>query len=192
MSLNLEKLGIVSANSHGIGLAISEFLRKEGYSVPNISRTSGYDLMKDGIDKLFTDYPECYQICNNCGGMGRSKQEDWKDCMQKNYGIAFELTMHYLPKMLEKGFGRVITISSIQGLDYTGKPWFNAAKAAQIALNKSLAKTYKESGVTFNTICPSNVNVREGENYNLCPYDVARVCLDLIKSDRNDEVIVIN
>lgn len=184
----LEKIAIVSGNSRGIAKQITEDLRNLGYSVPDISRTSGYDLMKDGIDKLFNNYPECEILVNSCGGMGRSKQEDWKDCMQKNYGIALELTMHYLPKMLEKGFGRVITISSICGLDYIGLPWFNAAKAAQIALNCSLARTYN-SGVTFNTICPGNVNVREGENYSLNPKDVSRLVLKLIHSPVNGEVI---
>ena len=185
------KIAIVSGNNHGIGLAISEELRKLGYEVPIIDLPE-YDLMKDGINKLFNDYPKCSILVNNVGGMGRSKQEDWKDCMKKNYGIAFQLTMHYLPKMLKKRFGRVITISSICAIDYSGLPWFNAAKGAQIALNGSLARLYDGSGVTFHTICPSNVNVRENENYKLNPNDISKIAIDLIKSERNGEILVIN
>lgn len=183
-------LAIVTGNAHGIGLAISEDLRKLGYIVPVIDKPE-YDLMADGIVKLFKDYPECDVLCNNVGGMGRSKKEDWKDCMQKNYGIAFELTIHYLPKMIEKRFGRVITISSIHGVDYMGLPWFSAAKAAQIALNCSLARRCNGFNVNFNTICPSNINVKPGETYNLNPNDISKIVIELINSDRNGEVIII-
>src|SRR3990167_11111892 len=176
---------IVTGNSKGIGKAITDELRREGIFIPDISRETGYDLMKNGIDKLFRDYPEADILINNCGGMGRSKKEDWKDCMQKNFGIAFELTYYYLPRMMVKRFGRVITISSICGVDYSGLPWFNSAKSAQIALNCSLMGRYE--GVTFNTICPDKVNVREGEKYLLNPTDISEVVLDLIKSERNGE-----
>lgn len=189
MSLNLEKLAIVTANSKGIGKAITEELRKIGFFVPNISRQFGYDLMVDGIDKLTKDYPDCSVLVNNCGGMGRSEQKDWKDCMQKNYGTSCELTFRYLPGMINRGFGRVVTISSIKGLDYTGKPWFNAAKAAQIALNASLAGRYPN--ITFNTICPSYVNVREGETYKLNPSDVAKKVVELILSNDDGKVIAL-
>jgi len=170
---------IVTGNSRGIGLAISESLRREGFVVPIIDRKD-YDLMHSGIERLFRDYPECGVLVNNVGGMGRSKQEDWSDCMKKNYGIAFELTYFYLPKMIKKRFGRVITISSICSLDYSGLPWFNAAKSAQNVLNNSLARRYE--GVTFNTICPDKVNVKPGENYKLNPDDISDVALSLIKS----------
>ena len=178
------KVAIVTGNGHGIGLAISEILRKEGYIVPVIDKPE-YDLMQDGIQKLMNDYPECEILVNNVGGMGRSKQEDWKDCMQKNYGIAFELTMYYIPKMKN---GKVITISSICALDNSGLPWFNAAKSAQISLNKSLVGKYD---ATFNTICPDKVNVKPEEAYKLNPEDIAIEVYKLINSNRNNEVIEI-
>lgn len=178
-------LAIVTGNSKGIGKAISDKLRANNYFVPTISRDTGYDLMDGGIETLLEDYPQCDILINNVGGMGRSKQEDYKDCMQKNYGIAFELTMAYAPRMRK---GKVITISSICALDHSGLPWFNAAKAAQISLNKSLVGKYD---ATFNTVCPGQVNVHEGETYKLNPEDVANCVYELVTSNRDGETIEI-
>jgi len=157
-------------------LAISEELRKCGYDVPLIDKPE-YDLMGDGLKKLTDDYPACDILINNVGGMGRCDRDDWRDCMQKNYGITFELTMFYVRKMRR---GRVITISSICALDNTGLPWFNASKAAQISLMSSLVGRYD---ATFNSVCPDKVNVKPGENYKLNPIDVAKVVMSLIKSE---------
>src|SRR3990167_9447619 len=105
-----DRIAIVTGNSRGIGKAISDELKKEGVFVPEISRTSGYDLMKEGIEKLLKDYPNCDILINNVGGMGRCKEDEWEDCWKKNYGIMAKIIMHYVPRMKE---GRVITISSI-------------------------------------------------------------------------------
>ncbi len=180
------KTVICTGNSHGIGLAISEKLREEGYFVPRISRTFGYDLMtKKGLNKAKELAKQCDFLVNNVGGMGTCKPEDWSDCMQKNYGIMVELTLAYLSK--KRGFGRVITISSIYGKERGLNPVFDAAKAAQIAFMKGLSGTIK--GTTFNTICPGYIRVGKAFKNRPKklgdPEDVANLVNYLISSKAN-------
>ena len=103
-------------------------------------------------------------LINNVGGGGRwGKQnfEDtdfftWKEVFNKNYEICYQLTMKSMKQMIRSKWGRVITISSIYGTEYGGRPWFNSAKAAQIALMKNLSHYEKatKNNITFNTISP--------------------------------------
>jgi NAD(P)-dependent dehydrogenase (short-subunit alcohol dehydrogenase family) len=83
----------------------------------------------------------------------------WDDVYQKNNRCAVQLTTALLPAMLERGWGRVITISSIHGREAGSNPWFMAAKAAEIALMKGLAidRELASKGVTFNTVAPGHI-----------------------------------
>ena len=177
MELNLKgRLAIVTGNSKGIGLAISEALREEGVRVADVSRTNGYNLMEDGVDKvieMFRSYPHFDILVNNVGGMGNCREEDWEECMKKNYGIMVRMTHNFLKQ--EKDWGRVITISSIYGKEKGINPYFTASKASQIAYMKSMAGTVK--GTTFNTICPGEIDVGKvkREDHFGNPEDVANL-----------------
>ena len=156
MDLNLNgKKGIVTGNSRGIGKAITECLRKEGVSVYDISRTSGYDLMtSDGFYKTSVHVKNVDILINNLGGIG-SNEKEWELALEKNYNIMVKLTREFLST--KRNWGRVITISSIYGKEKGHNPGFAAAKAAQIAYMKSLAGRYE--GTTFNIVCPGHIDV---------------------------------
>jgi NAD(P)-dependent dehydrogenase (short-subunit alcohol dehydrogenase family) len=152
------KTALVLGNSKGIGLAISESLRKEGMLVPDISRTTGYDLMiEEDINKLFFNIEDIDILIGNIGGMGNCSIHEYEKVMKKNYFINVKVLLHYLPSLIYKKWGRVIFISSIYGKEKGFNPAFAAAKAAQIAFIKSMAGKHK--GITFNTICPGHIDV---------------------------------
>lgn len=171
MNLNLkDKFAIVTGNSHGIGKAITELLKEEGVTVPNVSRISGYDLMtEDGIYRLLKDYPNCDILCNSIGGGGRwgleipedTEENVWTEVYHKNVGIAIKLTNHYISNMIKKNWGRVITISSIFGYEGGGRPWFNMAKSAEISLMKclSMMSRYATKNITFNSVAPGIIMI---------------------------------
>ena len=146
---------LVTGGSHGIGKAIVKSLG-EDYEVYQFSRSNNVDLMtQEGMDFALKYIHQFDILINNVGGMGTCKWFDWRDCMQKNYGIMNILTTEFLKT--KRDFGRVITISSIYGKEKGHNPYFTASKAAQIAYMKSLAG--KCPGTTFNTICPGHIDV---------------------------------
>jgi 3-oxoacyl-[acyl-carrier protein] reductase len=108
-------------------------------------------------------------LINNVGGGGRwgteeiidTPLETWSEVLQKNYGVALQLTKLAVPHMVTNSWGRVITVTSIYGTQIGGRPWFNIAKVAQTILMKNLAKkeNFVRSGITFNSIAPGAIYI---------------------------------
>jgi 3-oxoacyl-[acyl-carrier protein] reductase len=108
-------------------------------------------------------------LINNVGGGGRWGKENieetplsvWQEVYQKNAGAAAAFTRWAIPHMRSKKWGRIVAIASIYGRQGGGRPWFAAAKAAQIATMKSLAMTsyLVRDGLTFNTVAPGSIMI---------------------------------
>lgn len=161
---------LVTGGTAGIGLAIAQGLRRTGVEVADPSRRNGYDLMKtEARERSWADLGPVDILINNVGGGGRwgpleSEQAGlwvWEEVMQKNAAAAAYFTTMALPAMMVRGWGRVVTISSIHGMEAGGRPWFMAAKAAQIAMMKAYSRDprFVRCGITFNTVCPGHVAV---------------------------------
>jgi 3-oxoacyl-[acyl-carrier protein] reductase len=108
-------------------------------------------------------------LVNNVGGGGRWGSDDpeetaesvWDEVLEKNLYSALRLTLKVLPGMRCQGWGRVVTITSIYGIEAGGRPWFNVAKSAQTVLMKNLARMakYAGSGITFNSVAPGAIMI---------------------------------
>ena len=151
---------VITGGTHGIGSAIAYEFCMLGMQVFCPSRRSGYDLScPGGRFEAMRKFQTADILINNVGGGGRfgTDEEVWA----KNVTAMTEFTAWALPHMISKGWGRVVTISSIHGREYGSRPIFMAAKAAQIAYMKGLSKDkrYVRAGITFNTVCPGNVEV---------------------------------
>ncbi len=59
--------------------------------------------------------------------------------------------------MLDRGWGRIVTITSVWGRETGGAPAYNAAKAAEISFTKSLALEVAATGVTVNSVAPGSI-----------------------------------
>jgi 3-oxoacyl-[acyl-carrier protein] reductase len=110
-------------------------------------------------------------LVNNVGGGGRwgketievTPEEVWAQVYQKNAGAAIAFSRWAIPEMRRRKWGRIVAISSIHGREAGGRPWFTMAKAAQIAMNKSLAvQPYlARDGITFNTVAAGSIMVAD-------------------------------
>jgi 3-oxoacyl-[acyl-carrier protein] reductase len=108
-------------------------------------------------------------LINNVGGGGRWGFESvtdtpisiWSEVLQKNLGAATQFTTLAIPNMLQKNWGRVVTVTSIYGNYIGGRPWFNVSKVAQNILMKNLAKQkeFTRKGITFNSVAPGAVMI---------------------------------
>ena len=121
------------------------------------------------FQEVVTQFGGLHVLVNNIGGGGRWGSEDpeetpesvWSEVLDKNLFSALRLTMKALPLMRRQRWGRVVTVTSIYGVEAGGRPWFNIAKASQTVLMKNLARMAKlaRSGITFNSVAPGAVMI---------------------------------
>jgi acetoacetyl-CoA reductase len=99
-------------------------------------------------------------VVNNAGitrdGTFKKMQASaWKEVIETNLNSVFNVTQPLFAAMCEKGNGRVINISSVNGLKgQFGQTNYSAAKAGMIGFSKALAAEGARSGVTVNVVAP--------------------------------------
>lgn len=99
------------------------------------------------------------------GVIEKTEMNDFLDVMNIHVSVPFLLTKLFIKCMKEKGWGRVINISSICGLiGIKGGVAYSAAKAGMIGLTKSVAKEAAPYGVTVNAVAPGLTNTPAIEN----------------------------
>lgn len=104
----------------------------------------------------------------------------WNTVMAVNATGTYLVTKAFLPAMLEAGWGRIVTMSSVsaqRGGGVFGKVPYSAAKAAILGFTKALAREIASSGVTINSVTPGAVdtNIRVGST----PESEARLAADI-------------
>lgn len=183
MNLGLEnKIAVITGGSKGIGKAIGDSLRAEGVIVFSISRTGYFDFKSDlstleGLNsaKEYIKQTKPHILINNVGGVGRRpiRMYNYKEAYDMNIRPMLELTHEFLNHNPE----RIVTISSIYGKEAGNNPWFTSAKAYQIAWSKEMARQHRQDSVTFNIVCPGEIDVRkvERKNYFGNPEDVGNL-----------------
>jgi 3-oxoacyl-[acyl-carrier protein] reductase len=101
-------------------------------------------------------------LVNNLGLRAGSS---WSDTGAKEFETAFEgnvtvsvrMSQLVLQGMVDRGWGRIVTITSVWGRETGGAPAYNAAKAAEISFTKSLAREVAGKGVTVNSVAPGSI-----------------------------------
>jgi acetoacetyl-CoA reductase len=101
------------------------------------------------------------QVLVNCAGVTRDRTfrkmsaEDWEAVINTNLSSVFYVTKPVWGGMLERGFGRVINISSVNGQrGQFGQANYSAAKAGMHGFTMALAQEGAAKGVTVNTVSP--------------------------------------
>jgi acetoacetyl-CoA reductase len=103
-------------------------------------------------------------ILVNCAGITRDSTfrkmtpEHWRAVMSTNLDSVFNVTRHVIDGMVERGWGRVINISSVNAVrGQFGQTNYAAAKAGILGFTKSLAQEVVRKGVTVNAVSPGYV-----------------------------------
>ena len=176
------RVALVTGATRGIGLAIAQALAREGVRVSIVARTESdvervaRELDGFGVAADVTSEDGCLRsvaetthnlgpidiLVNNYGARaGTSWQdtgtEEFESAFRGNVTVSLRMTQLVLPGMIERGWGRVIVISSVFGREWGGAPAYNAAKAAEISFTTALAREVASQGVTVNCIAPGSV-----------------------------------
>jgi acetoacetyl-CoA reductase len=85
----------------------------------------------------------------------------WDSVVNTNLDSAFNMTKHVIDGMAERGWGRIINVSSVNGQKGAfGQTNYSAAKAGMHGFTKALALEYARKGVTVNTISPGYIGTK--------------------------------
>lgn len=180
----MPRVAVVTGGTRGIGAAISTALKEEGYKVAatyagndkaanDFKEETGIDVYKfdvanfsdcqKGCEDILSDLGEIDVLINNAGitrdaFLHKMSEQDWGDVIATNLGSCFNMCRILVPNMRNRGFGRVVNISSINGVKgQLGQANYAAAKAGIIGFSKSLAQENARKGITVNVVCPGYV-----------------------------------
>ncbi len=153
---------LVTGGSRGIGAAVAEQLRKDGYEVYAPPR-SELDLTdEEGIERFLETYRETTfdVLVNNAGLNDIHPVEDITDeeldrMMRVNLLAPLRLIRGVVPNMKKQGYGRIVNIGSIWGL--AGKPGrtvYAATKHGIHGITQTLAVELAPFNILINTVCP--------------------------------------
>ena len=88
----------------------------------------------------------------------KMKPEQWHEVMNTNLNSLFNMTRQVIEGMRERGFGRIVNISSINGQrGQLGQTNYAASKAGDLGFTKALARESAAKGITVNAICPGYI-----------------------------------
>jgi acetoacetyl-CoA reductase len=107
------------------------------------------------------------ELLANCAGVTRDgtlakmEPEQWRAVIDTNLSSIFNVTRHVLPHMIDAGFGRIVSMSSVNGQKgQFGQTNYSAAKAGVHGFTMALAQEVARKGITVNTVAPGYVKTR--------------------------------
>ena len=179
------KVAIVTGGTRGIGRAIGERLKEDGFTV--VANYGGNDdaakaftdatgipaykwdvgdhrACMDGCEQVASEVGPVEVVVNNAGitrdgTLLRMSYDDWDDVMRINLGGCFNMAKACVPGMKERGWGRIVNIGSINGqAGQYGQVNYAAAKSGIHGFTKALAQEGARFGLTVNAIAPGYID----------------------------------
>jgi acetoacetyl-CoA reductase len=179
---------LITGATGGLGTAMCKELYKDGYTVVGNYHTkekadnwmaqmkaegfdielfygdvSNYESTGKMIAEIEAKYGHIDTLVNNAGitrdgRLLNMKVEDWHAVINTNLNSVFNCTRQVIQGMIERNFGRIINISSVNGQrGQFGQTNYSAAKAGMHGFTKSLSMEVAKYGVTVNTISPGYI-----------------------------------
>lgn len=179
------RIAIVTGGTRGIGRAIALDLKKAGCTViasyhgneeaaQALKAEHGIEVMRfdvadfeqcqHAVRKIESEFGSVDILINNAGitrdgFMHKMGEESWDAVLDTNLKSCFNMARAVIEGMRAKGYGRIVSISSINGqLGQMGQTNYAAAKAGVFGFTKSLARECANKGITVNAVAPGYIN----------------------------------
>ena len=183
-----QKVAYVTGGMGGIGTAICQRLHKEGFKViagcgptrdhakwiaeqaalgytfyASVGNVGDWDSTVEAFTKSKAEHGVIDVLVNNAGITRdrmflKMSREDWDMVIETNLNSMFNVTKQVVADMVEKGWGRIINISSVNGeKGQAGQTNYSAAKAGMHGFSMALAQELATKGVTVNTVSPGYI-----------------------------------
>lgn len=181
----MSRLAIVTGGTRGIGSAISQLLHQNGYKVvagynsndeaaQEFNKQYGIDVQKwdvgnyneslKAVKRIQDHYGKNVEVLINNAGITRDamlhkmSMDDWNIVLLTNLTSCFNMCHAVISDMRSNQFGRIVNISSINGLaGQVGQTNYSAAKAGIIGFTKALARESVSKNITVNAIAPGYI-----------------------------------
>ena len=174
------RVAVVTGGARGIGLSITRALVDHGAEVHVFDVAQGEEADKvpytfhqvdiansasvpDAVSRL----PAQVSLLVNNAGITRDRSmvnmsdDEWQSVLSVNLTGAFNMARALAPAMRKAGYGRIVNITSINGMrGKFGQANYSASKAGLIGLTKTLARELGPKGVTVNAVAPGMVMTR--------------------------------
>jgi acetoacetyl-CoA reductase len=183
-----KKVAYVTGGMGGIGTAICQRLHKEGFTViagcgptrdyvkwlaeqkalgfqfhASVGNVGDWQSTVDAFTRAKAEHGAIDVLVNNAG-ITRDRMfikmtpEDWSAVIETNLNSMFNVTKQVVGDMVDKGWGRIINISSVNGeKGQAGQTNYSAAKAGMHGFTMALAQELASKGVTVNTVSPGYI-----------------------------------
>jgi acetoacetyl-CoA reductase len=183
-----KKVAYVTGGMGGIGTAICQRLHKDGFTViagcgptrdfdkwlaeqkalgytfyASVGNVSSWDSTVEAFAKAKADHGPIDVLVNNAGITRdrmflKMSRDDWDAVIDTNLNSMFNVTKQVVGDMVERGFGRIVQISSVNGeKGQAGQTNYSAAKAGMHGFTMALAQELANKGVTVNTVSPGYI-----------------------------------
>jgi acetoacetyl-CoA reductase len=181
----MNRVAFITGGTRGIGKAITARLKAAGYKVAAgyagnevaaqaCASELGVMVVKGNVSS-FADCAAAVRavegafgpidvLVNNAGitrdaMLHKMSEEQWNEVIHVNLASIFNMTRNVIESMRERGFGRIVNISSINGQKgQMGQTNYSAAKAGVIGFTKALAQENAKKGITVNAIAPGYID----------------------------------
>ena len=180
----MARVAVVTGGTRGIGAAVSKALKAAGYEVAATYHSNDeaatkfkaetgvhvyrwnvakYEECVAGLAQVAGDVGPVEILVNNAGitrdaAFHKMTRDEWYDVINTNLNSLFNMCRPVIDGMRERGFGRIINISSVNGQKgQFGQSNYSAAKSGDLGFTRALALENAAKGITVNAICPGYI-----------------------------------
>ena len=183
-----KKVAYVTGGMGGIGTSICQRMHKDGFTViagcgptrdfgkwlgeqkalgyefhASVGNVGDWNSTVDAFSKAKAEHGTIAVLVNNAGITRdrmflKMSREDWDAVIETNLNSMFNVTKQVVGDMVEQGWGRIVNISSVNGVKgQAGQTNYSAAKAGMHGFSMALAQELANKGVTVNTVSPGYI-----------------------------------